>query len=325
MKGVLEVATAATSIAITTAVPAAADTTLYVGGTGWPGTPTHSQMTWLQNDLYAGRDDTLVGVGYPASPIMMNESIAVGARQLGGAVTATAGRKSVVGVSQGSLVVHAEERRIMALPEAQRPAEEELRFVYIGDPARPSGGIANWVPAGVRIPGIGITRPEPLVETPYDTVYVTREYDGIADFPDRPQNLFATANAVMGFVYLHPNYGVDLTDVAESNITETTNKQGGTTTSYLIPAKELPLTKPLRQLGLDPRIVDEVDKHLRPVVDSGYKRNDAKRNSLSGPDQPPASERTDTGVRGDDTDHNNDTDNDGNTGAGDGEPAGESA
>jgi hypothetical protein len=317
MKGVLKVATAATSIAITTAVPATADTALYVGGTGWPGTPTHSQMTWLQNDVYAGREDTLVGIGYPASPIMMNESIAMGARQLGGAVTTTKGRKSVVGVSQGSLVLHAEERRIMALPESQRPAKDDLRFVYIGDPARPSGGIANWVPEGVRVPGIGITRPEPVVETPYETVYVTREYDGIADFPDRPLNLLATANAVMGVVYLHPNYGVDLTDVPKTNITETTNKKGGKTTSYLVPTKELPLTKPLRQLGVDRRLVDEVDKHLRPVVDSGYKRNDIKRSSVSEPDKPPTSDRNDPGARGTDDDDGETADAPKNESAGD--------
>lgn len=276
MKGVLKVVSAATSIAITTAAPAAGDTALYVGGTGWPGTPTHSQMTWLQNDVYAGRDDTLVGVGYPASPVMMNESIAVGATRLGDAVTATKGPKVVVGVSQGSLVLHAEERRLMALPAGQRPADDQLRFVYIGDPARPSGGVANWVPEGVRVPGIGISRPEPIVDTPYDTVYVTREYDGIADFPDRPQNLLATANAVMGVVYLHPDYGVDLTNVPERNITETTNELGGKTTSYLVPTKELPLTRPLRQVGVPRSIVDEVDKHLRPVIDAGYKRNDPK-------------------------------------------------
>ncbi|WP_197373961.1 PE-PPE domain-containing protein [Mycolicibacterium baixiangningiae] len=55
--------------------------------------------------------------------------------------------------------------------------QDELRFVYIGDPARPSGGIA--------------------------------------DFPDRPQNLLA-ANAVMAVVYLHPNYG----DNSNSETTE---------------------------------------------------------------------------------------------------------
>ncbi|WP_082695818.1 PE-PPE domain-containing protein [Mycobacterium sp. IS-1742] len=298
MKGALKVATASASIAIAAAAPASADTALYVGGTGWPGTPTQSQMTWLQNGVYAGREDTLVGVGYPASPILMNESIAMGARELGGAVTSTKGRKSLVGVSQGSLVVHEEERRIMALPENQRPAKDDVRFVYIGDPARPSGGIANWVPEGVRIPGIGISRPAPLVETPYETVYVTREYDGIADFPDRPLNVVSTANAVMGVVYLHPNYGVDLTAVPKDDITETTNSKGGRTTSYLVPTKELPLTKPLRQLGVDRRIVDEVDKRLRPLVDSGYKRNDTRRNTVSEPDEPSGSQRA--GARPDD-------------------------
>ncbi|MFS0900474.1 PE-PPE domain-containing protein [Mycolicibacterium litorale] len=296
MNGALKVVCVATSIAITTAAPAGADTALYVGGTGWPGTPTHSQMTWLQNDVYAGRDDALVGIGYPASPVMMNESVAMGARRLGDAVTATKGPKSVVGVSQGSLVLHEEERRLLALPAAQRPAQDELRFVYIGDPARPSGGVANWVPEGVRLPGIGISRPEPLVDTPYETVYVTREYDGIADFPDRPQNLLATANAVMGVVYLHPHYGLDLSDVPTSSITETTNSQGGKTTSYLVPTKELPLTKPLRQLGVDRRIVDEVDKRLRPVVDAGYKRNDVKRASVSGADTAETSERDGRGA-----------------------------
>lgn len=293
MKAVLKVATAATSIAITTAAPAVGDTALYVGGTGWPGTPSHSQMTWLQNDLYAGRDDTLVGVGYPASPVMMDQSVAVGAKNLGNLVKTTSGPKTVVGVSQGSLVLHAEERRIMALPEDQRPVKGDLRFVYIADPARPNNGIANQLPKGVRIPGIGLTRPAPPVETPYETVYVTREYDGIADFPDRPLNLLATANALMGGVYLHANYGVDLNDIPKSNITETTNTKGGVTKSYIIPTKELPLTKPLRQLGVDRRIVDEVDKHLRPVINAGYKRHDVKRNTLSGTEEQRESEDRD--------------------------------
>lgn len=293
MNSPLKVAFAATSIAIITAVPATAGTTLYVGGTGSPGTPTQSQMTWLQNDVYSGRDDTLVGVGYPASPILMDRSIAMGARQLDGAVSTTEGPKSVVGVSQGSLVLHEEERRLMALPESERPAPGELRFVYIADPARPSGGITNRLPGGVRIPGIGLSRPAPLVETPYETVYVTREYDGIADFPDRPLNLLATANAVMGAVYLHSHYDVDLSDVPAGNVTEKTNDEGGKTTSYLVPTDELPLTKPLRQLGVDRRIVDEIDTHLRPVVDAGYKRNDTKRNTVSKPDETQRASRDD--------------------------------
>lgn len=293
MKRPLEVVVVVALSALTTAAPATADTTLYVGGTGWPGTPTHSQMTWLQNDVYAGRDDTLVGVGYPASPVLMDESVAMGARRLNATVASTPGPKTLVGVSQGSLVLHEEERRIMALPEDERPAPDELRFVYIGDPGGPGGGVANWVPEGIRVPGIGLSRPAPPVETPYETVYVTREYDGIADFPDLPLNLLATANAVMGVIYLHPHYDVDLTGVPEDNITETTNGEKGRTTSYLVPTEELPLTKPLRQLGIDSRIVDEVDEHLRPVIDAGYKRNDPKRNTVSGSDEPQDTERAD--------------------------------
>ncbi|MGE2712770.1 PE-PPE domain-containing protein [Mycolicibacterium litorale] len=296
MKASLKVACAAISIAIATAAPAIGDTALYVGGTGWPGTPTHSAMTWLQNGVYAGRDDTLVGVGYPASPVLMDESIAIGARTLGEAVQATGGKKSVVGVSQGSLVLHEEERRLMALPAAQRPGQDELRFVYIADPARPAGGILNWLPEGVRIPGMGVSRPEPLVETPYETVYVTREYDGIADFPDRPLNLLSTANAVMGGVYLHAHYGLDLSDVPESHITRKTNTLGGKTTEYLVPTEDLPLTQPLRQLGVPRGILDEVDDVLRPVVDAGYKRNDPKPHpSVSGLREPQKPERDGTG------------------------------
>lgn len=39
-------------------------------------------------------------------------------------------------------------------------------------------------------------RPEP--ETPYDVIVVAQEYDGWADFPDRPWNLLATLNAIAG-------------------------------------------------------------------------------------------------------------------------------
>jgi hypothetical protein len=67
--------------------------------------------------------------------------------------------------------------------------------------------------------------------------------------------------------------------VPKRNITETTNDLGGRTTSYLVPTKDLPLTQPLRQVGVPRSIVDEVDKHLRPVVDAGYKRNDPKPKS----------------------------------------------
>ena len=70
------------------------------------------------------------------------------------------------------------------------------------------------------------------------------------------------------------------------NISTTTNSRSGTTTTYLVPTPELPLTQPLRTV-LPDRTVDRFDEVLRPVVDAGYSRHDdpdavIKRPVLSG-------------------------------------------
>jgi len=41
---------------------------------------------------------------------------------------------------------------------------------------------------------------------------------------------------------------------------------------YLIPRPHLPLTQPLRDLGVKPEVVDRLDDTLRPIVDAGYSR-----------------------------------------------------
>ncbi|MGI9126189.1 MAG: PE-PPE domain-containing protein, partial [Mycobacterium sp.] len=63
----------------------------------------------------------------------------------------------------------------------------------------------------------------------------------------------------------------DLSTVPAQNITTTTNGQGGTTTTYLVPTEQLPLTMPLRQLGVPSGWVDSLDDGLRPIIDAGYK------------------------------------------------------
>ena len=70
------------------------------------------------------------------------------------------------------------------------------------------------------------------------------------------------------------------------NISTTTNSRDGTTTTYLVPTPQLPLTHPLRTV-LPDQTVDRVDEVLRPVVDAGYSRHDdpdavIKRPVLSG-------------------------------------------
>ncbi|ANW65349.1 hypothetical protein BCA37_18750 [Mycobacterium sp. djl-10] len=81
----------------------------------------------------------------------------------------------------------------------------------------------------------------PAPETPYDTIVVTWEYDG----PDE-------------------------------DVTETVNSLGGKTTTYFVQNDRLPLLQPLRDMKVDERIVEAIEKPLKHVVDAGYSRNDPK-------------------------------------------------
>ncbi|HEY2197146.1 MAG TPA: PE-PPE domain-containing protein, partial [Mycobacterium sp.] len=95
----------------------------------------------------------------------------------------------------------------------------DLNFTLLGDPNSPIGGILDrfQFPDGV---GSGSLTPEPqhvpflniplgLETTPTDTfttdIY-TGEYDGWADFPEDPSNLFADLNALIGIETVHPYY-----------------------------------------------------------------------------------------------------------------------
>ena len=124
-----------------------------------------------------------------------------------------------------------------------------MSFTLLGDPNSPIGGILDrfQFPDGV---GAFSLSPEPqhvpfldiplsLATTPTDTfttdIY-TGEYDGWADFPEDPSNIFADINALIGIETVHPYYpdptpGVNL---------DTTNMIDlgtiGNTTFYDIPA-----------------------------------------------------------------------------------------
>ena len=271
--GTLAKATAAAvAVSVLVAAPAVAATAFTVGGTTILGLGGGGEPWRLP--IMVGYDE--VGIDYPASPVGMDGSIGQGVDTLHGAIMGTQGERMVVGISQGALVIAHEKQRLLAMSPEERPARDELTFVAIGDPSNPRG-LMRWLPG--RLPVVGVT-PVQAPETPYDTVYLTREYDGFADFPDYPLNLVSTANAIMGMVYVHarPDYAsVDLSTVPEQNITETTNSLGGKTTSYFVPTAKLPLVQPLRDLGVDERFVSAIEEPLKRIVDAGYSRNDAQR------------------------------------------------
>jgi hypothetical protein len=168
---------------------------------------------------------------------------------------------TVVGLSAGALVVDEELRRLAADPNA--PDKSLLTFVVAGDSSRMLFNKNRYD----AILGYKYTPP---VDTKYDTTVVTAEYDGFADFPDRPSNVVAVANSLAGMIVQHvPHMLTGLSTVPASNISVTTNPLGGVTTSYLVPATRLPLVQLIPALARQ-------EAQLKKIVDAAYLRNDGK-------------------------------------------------
>lgn len=276
-KAVVAAVTVVVAAAAVVAAPAQATTAFTISGTQFFHPPPYPDD--LLPGYFAG--DTVTRIHYPAAIFGMDASIAIAADSLASSVDASTGPVVVAGFSQGAVAVTYEKNLLMSRPADQRPAPDRLTFLTVGDPSGP-GGIMRFLPFAV--PLIGLT-PVAAPETPYDTVFVTGEYDGWSDFPDRPWNLLSMANALLGTVYVHGRYetvpgGLDLSAVPAQNITVTTNSLGATTTSYLIPTEKLPLLQPLRDIGIPEPIVVALETPLKQIVDSGYARNDAKPSAV---------------------------------------------
>jgi hypothetical protein len=168
---------------------------------------------------------------------------------------------TIVGLSAGALVVNDQMRNLASDPND--PDKSQVTFVVVADSSR-VGFNRN------RYDGIIGYQYRVPVETKYDTLAVFAEYDGFADFPDRWWNFLAVVNAFAGTIVEHiPAMLTDLDTVPAENITVTTNSLGGVTTSYLIPAKRLPLVVLLPFLASQ-------EASLKETIDSAYVRNDNK-------------------------------------------------
>jgi PE-PPE domain len=195
-----------------------------------------------------------------------NESIAIGQADLNTAImNAVADGNPVVvaGLSEGTFVTDHEEAYLATDPDA--PPPNEVTFVEFADPGR---GVASLLPPETYIPFFGFTT-QSIVASQYNTIVVYTEYDGWPDFPDRPWDLIADANAIIGATYLHTPTALAYQSEAVE-VSSTTDSLGGTTTTYMIPTQQLPLTQPLLDLGVPTSITNEIDSVLRPIVDAGY-------------------------------------------------------
>ena len=136
--------------------------------------------------------------------------------------------------------------------------------------ASPEEGVAKYFKVGTFIPVLNykISR---VAESPYATTVVIGEYDGWADPPDRPWNLVALANSVLGILYVH---GPAIWDADPAAVPSENTTVDGNVTTHLVPTENLPLAQPFRDFGIHDTVMDNVDRFLRPIVDAGYVRHD---------------------------------------------------
>ena len=247
----------------------AANKVLMVNGLG-AGDLGPLAMTAILGGAYGGTNYVRENVSWPAQakPVVgkdytLTQSVILGANNLDAAVTkslAAGDTVTVVGLSAGALVVDEEISRLNAKPNA--PDKSKITFVVIADSSRCNFNKNRYdatIGYQYRVP----------VESKYNVKVVTGQYDGYADFPDRP-NPTAITNAMIGAQLVHiPSMLAPLSAVPAANITTTTNIKGGVTTSYLVPTKTLPL------VTMNPKLAPQADS-LRKLIDSAYIRNDPK-------------------------------------------------
>ena len=95
---------------------------------------------------------------------------------------------------------------------------------------------------GLKIPFF-VTSNGPAQPSPYDTTYVTNEYDPYADFPAY-FNPLSLANTLVAIAYVHPDQYYDTVDYDPLTgagttpvlVKTVTNSAGGTDTYVFVPA-----------------------------------------------------------------------------------------
>jgi hypothetical protein len=151
-----------------------------------------------------------------------------------------------------------------------------LQFVLVGDPNNPNGGgFVRYL--GMQLPSIGWSFDGATPSNSYPTRIYTIAYDGFADFPQYPIDVFSDLNAAFGLLSSHGAYlSIDPSVIA--NLTPLPTQGPTTTTYYMIPLKDvpypgnyLPLVQPLLSIPVVGKpLADLLDPILTPLVNWGY-------------------------------------------------------
>ncbi|QUR67147.1 PE-PPE domain-containing protein [Mycobacterium spongiae] len=206
--------------------------------------------------------------------LTFDASVAQGVAKLHAAIMAqhAAGNEIVVfGTSQGATVSTMEIRFLQSLPAHLRPGIDELSFTFTGNPNRPDGGLLARL-GGFSIPQLGLTFSGATPADVYPIVDYSAQYDGVNDFPRYPLNVFSTANALAGILFIHSGLLGGEPDLA-SGIVQPVSSPDVLTTYILLPTDDLPLLTPVRAIPFvgDP-LADLVQPNLRVLVELGYDR-----------------------------------------------------
>jgi PPE-repeat protein len=260
------------------------ETALIMSGTGLNPLPARKDITAAERFItptdpsytvqFLVTPEKLFPLTGPTS-LTLDASVAQGVKNLNTAIMAqqAAGNHTVVfGVSQSAVIATAEMRYLETLPASLRPAPDQLSFVLIANPDRPDGGIFARLP-GSSIPFLGLTSFGATPTNAYPTIDYAVQYDGVADFPQYPIDIFADANAIAGIFFLHPAYDALTPTQIASGVVEPVSPADTGTTYILIPSQNLPLLDPLRAIPLvgNP-LADLVQPDLRVLVELGYDR-----------------------------------------------------
>jgi len=251
-------------------------TNMYVVDPAWMDMAVHN---YIEPTL--GGDYTEIPVTTPAQfwpftgsdDMYFDLSVLGGTEVIGEAITAQHNPAVVFGYSQSAVIATAAKRRL-ADSAASGADTPEVSFVMLANLNRPNGGLnARFTGAFIEKLGWTFSAAAPT-NTSFTTIDVARQYDLFADFPSYPLNIFADANAVVALFYGAHDYSrVSLNPADAAYEPNTVVQQWGDTTYYFIPTEQLPLLRPLRDLGANPLLMDALEPAMRVLVEAGYDRS----------------------------------------------------
>jgi PE-PPE domain/PE family len=237
------------------------------GGFTWPA--NNVQTLFTPEGLYP-----LTGV----RSLTLSASVGQGVQILDQAIKqqiATNGSVLVQGYSQSAIISSLEMRNLLnpALNPTP-PSSTQLGFNLIGDIMNPNGGLLARFP-GLNLPSLGLDfYGATPANTPWTTNIYTLEYDGFADFPRYPIDVFSDVNALAGIVFVHgmyPHLDPSTTTILPLPTSSDYTGSLANTHYWIALTPNLPLLDPLRYIPVvgNP-LADLLQPDMRVLVNLGY-------------------------------------------------------